>query len=228
MGVILGTAAYMSPEQASGKAVDRRSDIWSFGVVLWEMLTGRRLFDGETISHTLADVLRGEIDLKKLPAATPPAIRELLRRCLDRRLKSRLQAIGEARAAIEEYLADPAAASASVAGEPPRHKLLLWAGLTVLAVLAVASLSLGALLWRATRPVSQPLVRLDVELPQFMNPTRVISGSTILSPDGTRLVYNGRGADGPGWGGRHAGGQHHGERRTWSHGLGRRRARGKR
>src|SRR6266567_2001821 len=76
IGVILGTAAYMSPERASGKPVDKRSDIWSFGVVLWEMLCGKRLFDGETISHTLADVLRAEIDFGKLPADTPAAIRD--------------------------------------------------------------------------------------------------------------------------------------------------------
>ena len=81
-GVILGTAGYMSPEQAAGKPVDKRADIWSFGVMLWEMLTGRRLFDGETISHTLADVLRAEIDFGKLPGDTPTSIRELLRRCL--------------------------------------------------------------------------------------------------------------------------------------------------
>src|SRR4030095_8757701 len=77
-GVILGTAGYMSPEQAAGKPVDKRADIWSFGVMLWEMLTGRRLFDGETISHTLADVLRAEIDFGKLPGDTPTSIRELL------------------------------------------------------------------------------------------------------------------------------------------------------
>src|SRR5215831_4369152 len=96
-GAIMGTAAYMSPEQAAGKAVDRRSDIWSFGVVLWEMLTGARLFGGETISHTLADVLRAPIDFGKLPASTPAPVVELVKRCLDRNVKTRLQAIGEAR-----------------------------------------------------------------------------------------------------------------------------------
>jgi len=85
-GLIMGTPAYMSPEQAAGKAVDKRTDIWSYGVVLFEMLTGRRLFEGgETISYTLADVLRAPIDLSKLPANTPAAIRDLLSRCLDRK-----------------------------------------------------------------------------------------------------------------------------------------------
>ena len=92
MGVIMGTAAYMSPGQAAGKPADKRADIWSYGVVLWEMLTGNRLFEGETISHTLADVLRAPIDFGKLPADTPLAIRELLRRCLDRDVKTRLRA----------------------------------------------------------------------------------------------------------------------------------------
>src|SRR5271169_3690122 len=79
VGMILGTASYMSPEQAAGKAVNRRADIWSFGVVLWEMLTGKHLFEGESVSHTLADVLRAEIDFVKLPRSTPPTIRELLK-----------------------------------------------------------------------------------------------------------------------------------------------------
>ena len=96
-GMILGTAAYMSPEQASGRSVDKRADIWSFGVVLWEMLTGRRLFDGETISHTLADVLRGPIDFSQLPADTPQTIRDLLGRCLNRDVRKRTRDIGEAR-----------------------------------------------------------------------------------------------------------------------------------
>src|SRR5262249_54977671 len=84
MGMIMGTAAYMRPEQASGKRVDKRADIWSLGAVLSEMLAGEPLFDnGETVSHTLADVLRAEIDFNKLPARTPVPIRELLKRCLD-------------------------------------------------------------------------------------------------------------------------------------------------
>ena len=107
-GIILGTAAYMSPEQASGKPVDKRADVWSFGVVFLEMLTGQRLFDGETISHTLADVLRGPIDFSQLPAATPTAIRDLLRRCLTRDVKKRMRDIGDARIAIDEVLTAPA------------------------------------------------------------------------------------------------------------------------
>ena len=98
-GVILGTAPYMSPEQAAGRPVDRRADIWSFGVVLWEMLTGKRLFEGESVSHTLADVLRGEIDFNRLPSSTPTPIRDLLKRCLERdpKLASATSARGESR-----------------------------------------------------------------------------------------------------------------------------------
>jgi serine/threonine-protein kinase len=120
-GMILGTAPYMSPEQASGKVVDRRSDIWSFGVVLFEMLTGGRLFSGETVSHTLADVLRAEIPFQQLPAPTPAPIRELLQRCLDRNVKMRLQSIGEARVAIQKYLKDPSAGVAPALAEPLRQ-----------------------------------------------------------------------------------------------------------
>src|SRR6202521_3452725 len=123
VGVILGTASYMSPEQAAGKPVDRRADIWSFGVVLWEMLTGKRLFEGETISHTLADVLRAGIDFAKLPRSTPPPIRELLKRCLDSDLKTRLRDIGEARIAIQKYLANPASAPDVTTPAPPRSRL---------------------------------------------------------------------------------------------------------
>jgi len=93
--------------------VDRRADIWSFGVVLFEMLAGGRLFEGESVAHILADVLRGPIDFDRLPKDTPPSIRELLKRCLDRDIKNRLQAIGEARVAIQGYLANPASGAGS-------------------------------------------------------------------------------------------------------------------
>jgi len=96
-GVIFGTAAYMSPEQARGGNVDRRADIWAFGVVLFEMLTGKRLFTGETVSDTLAAVLRQEIDWRALPAPTPPVVRELLERCIERDPKLRLRDIGDLR-----------------------------------------------------------------------------------------------------------------------------------
>src|SRR6266478_5163149 len=143
-GIILGTADYMSPEQASGRRVDRRADIWSFGVVLWEMLTGKRLFaGGETVSHTLADVLRAEIDLTRLPATTPSPIRELLARCLDRDVKTRLRDIGEARVAIQRWLANPVSTVEPTPGHVGRwhDRPLPWivAATALLAAIALAA-----------------------------------------------------------------------------------------
>ena len=107
LGVILGTAAYMAPEQAAGGAADRRADVWAFGVVLFEMLSGRRLFEGETVSHVLAGVLKDTPDFRALPAGTPRRIEDLLRRCLRKKPRERLQAIGDARVVIDEVLAEP-------------------------------------------------------------------------------------------------------------------------
>lgn len=148
-GVILGTAAYMSPEQAKGKSVDRRADIWAFGCVLYEMLAGQRPFEGESVSDTLAAVIKDTPDFAKLPATTPRAIRALLSRCLKKDPKHRLQAMGEARIAIEEYLANPVSSeSASLPSGPvlsaesqpvPRKGLaatLIAAGLTLVIGLA--------------------------------------------------------------------------------------------
>ena len=187
-GLIMGTAAYMSPEQAAGKPVDRRADIWSFGVVLWEMLAGRRLFDGETVSHTLADVLRSEIDLAALPPETPPAVRALLGRCLDRNVRNRLRDIGEARVALD-LAAQPSAGPAPAQPQARPAGKLPW----MVAAAAVAAVAvLGALYWRATQPVMRPAQRFDIP---FALPERLHSFLAI-SPDGTRLAYVARGQDG--------------------------------
>jgi Tol biopolymer transport system component len=154
-GMILGTAAYMSPEQARGKPIDRRADIWAFGVVLCEMLTGRRLFEGETVSDTLAAVLRQEIRLEGLPPDTPPAVRALLARCLDRDPKTRLRDIGEARIAL-----DPNVSPAPAAAEPPvvlASAAVRTRGLP-LAVAAMLALVIGlATGWRLRRPAPESL-----------------------------------------------------------------------
>src|SRR6185436_13773199 len=138
-GVVIGTAAYMSPEQARGKAVDKRADIWAFGAVLYEMLAGRKAFEGETVSDTLAAVLRADIDWSSLPSQTPPAVRGVLRRCLDRDPKHRLRDIGDARIALE----DLTATGASSAGEPAdalptpvRRAVWPWLAAVIVALLA--------------------------------------------------------------------------------------------
>ena len=182
-GVIMGTAGYMAPEQASGKPVDKRADIWAFGVVLFEMLTGKRLFEGETLSHTLADVLRAPIGFEQLPGETPTAVRELLRRCLDREVRNRLRDIGEARV----VLANP---GKPLEAQTTRHRSNLpWIAVGALAVLLLA---LGTLYWRAMRPVERPLVRLEVDLGADVSLAPIGNNATstaALSPDGTRLVY---------------------------------------
>ena len=124
LGVILGTAAYMAPEQARGGAVDKRADIWAFGVVLYEMLTGRSLFAADTVSDTLAGVLKSEIDLAKLPAGTPPAIRRLLRRCLERNPKNRLHDIADARIVLDELEAGVADESPVAPATPVRARVV--------------------------------------------------------------------------------------------------------
>src|SRR5262249_13079806 len=188
MGVILGTAAYMSPEQASGKRVDKRADIWSLGVVLWEMLTSKSLFgNGETISHTLADVLRAEIDFNRLPVATPPHVRELLRRCLDRDVKTRLRDIGEARILLQRP-------SASASSSPVSPRWIRWGWPSGAGVLTIAVIALGVIMWRSTPRVERPFMNLSVDL----GPDAVIAGlvpdynTATLSPDGTQLVFSSR------------------------------------
>ena len=150
-GFILGTAGYMSPEQARGQEVDKRADIWAFGVVLYEMLTGKRAFKGETSSDTLASVLKIDPDWNALPAETPKTIRKLLRRCLEKNPKLRLHDIADARIEIDEGFAEPAGEVGLPVGIPPPQPLwrraLPWA-------LGVLFLCLGVAAWgwwRATR-----------------------------------------------------------------------------
>ncbi len=187
-GVILGTAAYMSPEQARGATVDQRADIWAFGVVVFEMLAGRRVFPGESVTDILAGVLRAEPDWCALPAATPPRIRRLLRRCLERDRKQRLQAIGEARIAID-------APEQDVRPLPPDARLWPWA-VAALAMALAATAAFGW--WRASRSgPAGPLMRLQVELGPDMNLGRPPGEAVLaLSPDGTLLAASVRGADG--------------------------------
>src|SRR5580658_5196801 len=174
-GVILGTAAYMSPEQARGKPVDKRADIWAFGVVLYEMLTAKRLFQGADLTETLASVVKEDPRLDQVP----PQVRRLLRKCLEKDPKRRLRDIGDAWGFLDD---EPALIAPS-----SRFGVAGWAA----AVLAVA---LGVALWapwRSSRPTEQPLVRLDVDLGADVSlPAPSVSASSVaISPDGTRLAY---------------------------------------
>jgi eukaryotic-like serine/threonine-protein kinase len=179
MGMIMGTAAYMSPEQANGKTADRRADIWSFGAVLYEMLAGKRAFAGESVSDTLATVLKVEPDWSALPAATPVSIGKLLRRCLAKNRKQRLQAIGEARIALENPERDePATASA-----PSRSRLGLVASIAAVA-LAIAFAALAFIDFRETPPVAQ-VVRFQIPLPENSNSAT----GAYVSPDGRRIAF---------------------------------------
>jgi serine/threonine protein kinase len=177
-GVILGTAAYMSPEQAAGKPVDRRADIWAFGVVLYELLTGRRLFDGETVSDTLADVLRKEIDLSALPVETPPAIRELIGRCLDRTLKNRLRDIGEARIAIDRAGTNPDRVPAA------KRSRLPWIAATAIFAIAFGVVSF---LYFTAKPTEPPLRSLSFTPKDVASDFRVRRAA--ISPDGRHIAY---------------------------------------
>ncbi len=177
-GVILGTAAYMSPDQARGKKVDRRADIWAFGVVLWEMLTGRKLFEGDTVSDVLAAVLRSDLDLDALPPGTPPSLRNLVARCLEREPRQRLQCAGDARLALQ--------AGIDVV-EPQTSAPSTWInrlGLVVGAlgiVAAVATLVWG---WLGPETKTGEALHVNISEAAFKQYT-----NTAISPDGRWLAY---------------------------------------
>jgi serine/threonine-protein kinase len=189
-GVVLGTAAYMSPEQAKGRVVDRRADVWAFGAVLYEMLTGRRCFDGEDVSETFAAILRATPDWSALPAATPPAIRRLIRRCLVRDVHLRLSDMATARIELREATTgspEDALAPASTApvSRTGASRLLPYGAAILLAAVT------GMAVWWLTRPAdpSRPQVRLALVLPEDQQIPMINRGVVAISPDGARVAY---------------------------------------
>ena len=179
-GVILGTISYMAPEQAKGKAVDRRADIWAFGAVLWEMLTGRKLFEGETASDILAAVLTREPEWDALPPETPTAIRQLLSRTLERDVRRRLQAIGEARLVLEEPNA-ATAGSPAAESRPPR-----WKSLAALAG-GLALFAAGWFLRPAPQTTDSAVRKVDLSIADLDVGSSY--SPPVLSPDGSHLAY---------------------------------------
>jgi serine/threonine protein kinase/Tol biopolymer transport system component len=186
MGMIIGTAAYMAPEQAKGKAVDKRADIWAFGVVLYEMLTGRRCFDGEDISTTLAAVLMREPDWTALPRDTPPALESLIRRCLERDSKLRLRDIGEARLLLSnpQTLGGAPALMTPSTARPKHSERAVWIALGVVGALWIATLVPAVRYFRPQPSLAQL---------QFDVPTSSLGAAQgvalALSPDGRYLAY---------------------------------------
>ena len=191
-GVIVGTAAYMAPEQARGKPVDKRADIWAFGCVLYEMLTGRRAFDGDDAAVVLASVIKSEPDWSALPTNVPPAVVTLLRGCLEKERRNRVSDIGAATFVLDHasQLVAPAVVATTVRSEPAsslwRRALLVVSGVVIGALIA------AGVVWQLSRPASPPVVRMVI-------PT---VGSTVLAPqgadrdvaitpDGSRIIYRG-------------------------------------
>jgi hypothetical protein len=189
VGVILGTAAYMSPEQAKGRAADKRSDIWGFGCVFYEMLTGKRAFQGDDVGDTLATVLKTEPDWRTLPPDTAAPIRRLLRRCLEKDRTRRLDSAADARLEIEDALTAPAAetSDASVTAErAASRRALPW----VVAGVALAVSSV--VLWPAWRkePTQPAPLRLSAEIGADAALVSTQGAAAILSPDGQLLAFD--------------------------------------
>jgi len=188
MGMILGTAAYMSPEQARGRPVDRRADIWAFGVVLYEMLTGRRAFEGDDISITLANVLKEDVTWAALPPDVPASVHRLLRRCLEKDPKRRLGWIGEARLALDEGAATEFMTQAPSIGvsTPMWRRAVPWS----MAALGLGTAAVAVWLWAPwrTEPATAPIrllsnIGADASLETARGP------AAVLSPDGTTMAF---------------------------------------
>jgi predicted Ser/Thr protein kinase len=191
MGMILGTAAYMAPEQARGKSVDKRADIWAFGVVLCEMLTGKRPFQGEDLAETLASVMKDTPDLSSVPS---PA-RRLVEKCLEKDPRKRLRDIGDASFAIDDALAGLLVADGAGTrpGPPPTRSRSPWLIWTAGAVLAIAA---GVGIWKLSASLATPapkVLRLAVSIPASQGFVDTAGNAVLVTPDGSAIVYSGRG-----------------------------------
>jgi serine/threonine-protein kinase len=190
MGMVIGTASYMSPEQAKGKIVDKRADIWAFGVVLYEMLTGRVAFQGETVSEVIASVIMRDADLTALPSNAPSHVKQLIARCLVKDPKLRLRDIGEARLALAGSV--PAILDTT----PPAKVMHAATGrkwlIALAAGLALALTATGIALWRvSTTAAPAPIIRYEVRPPDKTKLALVARPSVALSPDGSMMAFIG-------------------------------------
>ena len=188
-GIILGTAPYMSPEQARGKAVDKRTDVWAFGCVLYEMLTARRAFEGEDVSETLASVIKGAVDFDRIPAPIHPKLREVLIRCLQKDPKRRFRDIGDVRFELESVMADPRGAliqTQTAVNQTPMWRRMAPVVAAAIAVVAVAA----AVMWTFRAPSERTgLTRFPFVLPEDQRLTRTGRHMVAISPDGNNIVY---------------------------------------
>jgi len=188
-GVIMGTAAYMAPEQAKGKPADRRSDVWSFGVVLYEMLTGARMFGGDSVPETLASVMKDQITFGKLPDDTPHAVRKLVARCLERDPRRRLQSIGEARIVLEDAIAGTAVelvpAPSTLSAAPNRWSWLV-AAAAVLALVATIGW-----VWSRPAPTAPAATRFEITpaAGTFLTSQGPNASHLAVSPDGRYVAF---------------------------------------
>jgi serine/threonine-protein kinase len=184
LGLILGTASYMSPEQAKGRDADKRSDVWAFGCVLYEMLTGKRAFEGDEVSETLASILKSEPDWHALPPTVPPSIRALVEGCLKKDRRERIGDLSAARFVLNQ----PALAPAASAGRAPRSRVPLWKLAAIAIVGAAIGAAAAASYWMSRRSAAPQIARFTFEAPQgqlFSRPRQAVA----ISPDGTRIVY---------------------------------------
>ena len=184
-GVILGTAPYMSPEQARGKAVDKRADIWAFGCVLFEMLTGQAAFQGEDVTEVLAAVVKGGANLDLLPANLHPRVREAISRCLQKDLRKRYQGMADASYEIEQAQADPGGMLTQSAAAQPRKTMLPWIIATAILCLIVG----GLVVWKHKKPEPRQVMRSEYTLPEGQQFGNVGGQALAVSPDGRQFIY---------------------------------------